>query len=120
MEEHINFDLSRSDVENIFAGFLIGAINLPPGVRVMDLNALPPECRKLVRAAAASGRPWAAWSTNEGTVALWGDYHMESSKRLHAYLLLVEWYDEYLGHHSLWCYCDPKRLTEWTVGRVRP
>jgi hypothetical protein len=24
-----------------------------------------------------------------------------------------------VGHHSLWCHCDPKRPREWTVGRGR-
>lgn len=52
-------------------------------------------------------------------MAAWADYHIEASKKLNAYLLFVQWYAVPSGYHSLWCYCDPKRPTEWTIGRGR-
>lgn len=116
----INFDLSRSDVENLLAEFLTGAVGVQLTERLTDLNALPAECRKQVRPAEASGRVCVAWSSSTGPIAAWGDYHSEGSKQLKAYLMSVEWYDAQTGHHSLSCYCDPKRTTEWTVGRSRP
>jgi hypothetical protein len=61
----------------------------------------------------------ADWATERGPIAAWGDYHPEASKRLYGYQLLVEWHDTLTGHHSLWCYCDLKRPTEWTIGRGR-
>jgi hypothetical protein len=54
---HIDFDLSRSDVENLLAGFLIGAVGIRLGARLTDSNALPPDRRKHVRAAEAAGSP---------------------------------------------------------------
>jgi hypothetical protein len=115
----INFDLSRSEVENLLAGFLTGAVGVQLGARLTDLNTLPAEHRKHVRAAEAPGRTWAAWVTERGPIAAWGDYHPEASKRLYGYQMLVEWYDTPTGHHALWCYCDPKHPTEWTFGRGR-
>jgi len=116
---HINFDLSRSDVENLLAGFLTGAVGIQPGARLTDLNVLPADRRKHVCAAEAAGRTWVVWATERGPIAAWGDYHSEASKRLCGYQILVEWCDVPTGHHSLWCYCDPKRPTEWTIGRGR-
>ena len=116
----INFDLSRSDVETLLAGFLTGAVGVQLGARLTDLSSLPAEHRKHVCAAEDSGRPWAAWSTERGPIAAWGDYHPEASKRLYGHQMLIEWYDMPTGHHALWCYCDPKRLTQWTIGRGRP
>ena len=69
--------------------------------------------------AKTSGRAWTAWATERGPIAAWGDYHLEASMRLYAHLLLIEWSDVPTGHHSLWCYCDAKRPTEWTIGRGR-
>ena len=119
-EGYINFDLSRSDVENLLAAFLTGAVGVQVGMRLTDLNALPVEHRKHLRAAADAGRTWAAWSTERGPIATWGDYHPEASKGLCAYLILIEWYDTPTGHHSLWCYSYPQRPTEWIVGQSRP
>jgi hypothetical protein len=119
LKEGINFDLSRTDVENLLAGFLTGAVGVQLGTRLTDLNALPVAYRAHVRAAEASGRACTAWSTADGPIAAWGDYHLEASKRLYAHLLLIEWSEVPTGHHSLWCYCDPKRSTEWTIGRGR-
>jgi hypothetical protein len=115
----INYDLSRSDVENLLAGFLKGTQNVELHARITDLSELPAECRKLVSQAQASGRAWIACVTPEGPMAAWGDYHLEPSKRLFGYLLSVEWWTNPTGHHSLWCYCDPRRPTEWTFGRSR-
>ena len=114
-----NFDLSRSDVEKLLAGFLIGAVGIQLGARLTDSNALPADRRKHVRAAEAAGRTWVVWATERGLIAAWGDYYPEASKRLYGYQILVEWCDVLTGHHSLWCYCDPKRPTEWTIGRGR-
>lgn len=116
---HINFDLSRSDVETLFAGFLTGAVGVQLGARLTDLNALPAEFRKQVRGAETAARAWAAWATEHGPIAAWGDYHPEASRRLYGYQMLIEWYDTPTGHHSIWCYCNPKRPTEWTIGRGR-
>jgi hypothetical protein len=118
-KEGINYDLSRTDVENLLAGFLTGVLGVELRARLTDLNALPAAYRAHVRAAEASGRAWTAWVAESGPIVVWGDYHLEASKRLYAYLLLVEWSDVPSGHRSLWCYCDPKRPTEWTVGRAR-
>jgi hypothetical protein len=105
-------------VENLLAGFLIGAVGVELQKR-LDISELPAECPKHVGVAEASGRPWTAWSTERGPIAAWGEYHPEPSKRLYAYLLLVEWWAAPSGHHALWCYCEPKRPTEWTAGRGR-
>jgi hypothetical protein len=114
----VNFDLSRSDVENLLAGFLAGAIGLELRAR-LDISQLPVDCRKHMQQAKTSGRAWTAWATERGPIAAWGDYHFEASKGNYAHLLLIEWSDVPTGHHSLWCYCDPKRPTEWTVGEGR-
>jgi hypothetical protein len=115
----IDYDLSRSDIQSLLAGFLTGAVGVTLGTRLMDLDDLPSACRTHVRLAAANGRTWAAWVTDRGPIAVCGEYHIEPSKRLFAYLLLTEWWEDLSGHHSMWCYCDPKRLTEWTFGRGR-
>jgi hypothetical protein len=115
----INFDLSRPDVENLLSAFLAGTQNVALKSRLTDIGELPAECRQYIRQAEASGRAWTAWMTDLGPMAAWGDYHSEPSKRLYAYLLLVEWWLPSTGHHSIWCYCDPRRPTEWTFGRSR-
>jgi hypothetical protein len=115
----INFDLSRSDVENLLAGFLAGAQGAELGARLLDVGNLPAACREQVRLAQASGRAWTAWLTPCGPIAAWGDYDIQGSRKINAYLLFVEWYCLSSGHHSLWCYCCPERPTEWIVGRGR-
>jgi hypothetical protein len=99
----VNFDLSRSDVEILLAEFLTGAAGVQLTERLTDLNALPAECCNQVRPAEASGRICVAWSSSTGPIAAWGDYHVEGSKQLKAYLMSVEWYDAQTGHHSLSC-----------------
>jgi hypothetical protein len=116
---HIDFDLSGPEVENLLAGFLTGAVGIQLGARLTDVNALPADCRKHARAAEAAGRTRVVWATERGPIAAWGDYYPEASKRLYGYQILVDWCDVPTGHHSLWCYCDPKRPTEWTIGRGR-
>ncbi len=104
---------------NLLAGFLTRVAGVQLGVRITGLSNLPAACRTHVRIAEAAGRTWAGWATEYGPIAAWGDYHPEASKRLCGYQMLVEWYDTPTGHHSLWCYCDSRRPTEWTIGRGR-
>src|SRR5580700_7397416 len=52
----------------------------------------------------------------DGPMAAWGRYDLQGSRRLTTYLLFVEWWELSNGYHALWCYCDPKRTNEWTVG----
>ncbi len=107
-------------MENLLAGFLTGALGVELGARIKHPSNLPSACRTHVRAAEAVGRTWAAWAawaTPDGPIAACGDYHPEASKRLYTYQMWIEWCDGPTGHHSLWVYCDPKRPTEWTIGR---
>lgn len=106
-------------MEKFLAGFLTGAQGIELGTRLTDTRKLPEICRTLVRRAEESGRAWTAWSTPIGPVAAWGQYHLERSRQLFSFLLLVEWWDGPSGHHTLWAYCNPKRPTEWTIGRGR-
>jgi hypothetical protein len=115
----INFDLSRAEVENLLAGFLTGAQGVELGTRLTDLRDLPAACRARVQSAEDSGHAWAAWSTPTGPIAAWGQYDVRTSRELFAYQLLIQWWDVPSGHHALWCYCGPKRPTEWTIGRGR-
>jgi len=116
-ELHVNFDLSRVDVENLLAAFLVGTQGMKPLARVIDLRELPEQCRVCVQLAASRGRAWTAWSTEVGPIAAWGDYDIAASRRLNAYVLFVEWYWLPSGQNSLWCHCDPRRPSEWTIGR---
>jgi hypothetical protein len=113
----IRFDLSRSDVENLLGGFLTGALGLEPETRLTETAELPMACQSHLRLAETSGRAWTAWSTPLGPTAAWGEYDIQGSKNLFAFLLLVEWWDVPSGHHALWAYCDPRRRTEWTIGK---
>jgi hypothetical protein len=106
-------------VEHLLAGFVTGALGVELGKRLTDVAELPAVCRSLVRLAQDSGRPWAVWSTALGPMAAWGDYNLEGSRHLFAFLLLIEWWDVPSGHHALWAYCDPRRRTEWTIGQGR-
>jgi hypothetical protein len=115
----VRFDLSRSDVENLLAGFMTGALGMELRTRLTDIAELPAACQSHLRLAQDSGRPWTAWSTPLGPTAVWGEYDIQGSRHLFAFLLLVEWWDVPSGHHALWAYCDPKRPTEWTIGHGR-
>jgi hypothetical protein len=111
--------LSKFEVENLLSGFLAGTLCLKLETRTSDIGELPLACRTLVLTAQRAGRVWTAWSTPCGPVAAWADYDINGSKRTQAYVLFVEWWHESNGHHSLWCYCYPKRPKEWTFGRGR-
>jgi hypothetical protein len=113
----VNIDLCRSDVENLLDGFLAGTQDIKLLARVIDTRELPEGCRECVQLAASRGRAWTAWSTDVGLMAAWGDYDIEASRRINAYVLFVEWYWLPGGQHALWCHCDPRRPTEWTIGR---
>ena len=68
----INFDLSRSDLENLLAEFLSGALGVELRTRLTDPDKLPVACRSRLRLAQDSGQPWTAWSTAYGPIAAWG------------------------------------------------
>jgi hypothetical protein len=110
-------DLSRSDVERLLAGFLTGSRSVELGKRLTELSDLPAACRTHAKFAEASGVVWAAWLTPCGSVVAWAKVDIQGSIRINAHVLRLEWCDTLSGHHALWCYCDPKRPTEWTVGR---
>ncbi len=115
----IKFDLSRSDMESLLAGFLTGALGMELRERLTDIAELPAACCALVRLAEESGHTWKAWSTPKGPVAAFGQYDLHGSIQLMAHIVLIEWWDVPNGHHALWAYCDPKRPSEWTIGRGR-
>jgi hypothetical protein len=114
----VHFDLSRSEVEDLLGHFLTGTQCIELGERVTDIQNLPTACREHVKSAADVGRAWAAWLTAYGAMAAWGDYDRVRSTKMRAHIMFVEWWLTSTGHHSLWCYCDPKRPTEWVVGRA--
>lgn len=111
-----NFDLSRSDIENLLTEFLSGSLGTELGTRLTDPDKLPAACRSRLQPAQNSGQPWTAWSTPGGPMVAWGRYDLQGSRRLTTYLLFVEWWEAPSGHHALWCHCDPKRPGQWTVG----
>ena len=87
--------------------------------RLTNAGDLPAGWRERVRLIEASAGAWVAWSTPAGPVLAWGCVDAQGSRRIDACLLHIEWADTPIGHHSLWAYCDPKRPTEWTIGRGR-
>jgi hypothetical protein len=113
----MNLDLSRSHLEELLAGFLTGALNLTPGARITDVDKLPEAYRARLRPPDSNGRIWAAWETDLEPVILWAEYDIAASHRLAACVLFIEWYGMSVGKHGLWCYCYPKRPTEWIAGR---
>jgi hypothetical protein len=60
----MNVDLSRTDVEKLLGGFLMGTQAVD--IRLTELADLPPACRALVKRAAAAGQVWTAWMTDGG------------------------------------------------------
>lgn len=105
-------------METLLAGFLTGALGVELAARLDKLEDLPLACRVHARRAEDAGNPWIAWGIANGPIAAWGSIDMQGSRRTRSYLMLhIEWWDGVSGHHSLWCHCDPKRPTEWTVGR---
>jgi hypothetical protein len=116
----MNVELSRTDVATLLEGFLTGTQAVELRVRLTDLADLPSACRTLVKRAESAGLAWTAWMTDGGPMAAWGDVDAQGSREINACVVFVEWWTTTTGHHSLWCHCDPKRPTEWTVGRTRP
>lgn len=109
----IDFDLPRSDVENLLSGFLTGAQGVELCTRLTELRELPIACRTHVQVAETSGAVWVAWTTPSGPVVAWGNIDVRGSRQMNGRLLLfVEWCAALSGHHSLWTHCDPKRPTE--------
>lgn len=113
----INLDLSRTEVEDLLTGFLSGALCVEIVARLGNLDFLSVACRKRAQLAVASGGAWIAWSTAFKPVAVWGNVDIHRSRQINACLLQIAWCDAPSGHHSLWCYCQTKHPTEWTVGR---
>jgi hypothetical protein len=114
----MNFDLSRSEFENLLAGFLVGALGVELKARVSSLNELPAACRPRIESAEAKGLAWSAWTTDQGLMAAWGEYDIAASRKLNAHVLRVGWWVQSTQtHHALWCYCYSGRPTEWVVGR---
>jgi hypothetical protein len=104
-------------VENLLLGFLTGALGIELIGRIDALEDLPAAFRRHVQLAKPRGAVCAAWSTHVGPVAACGQYDLQGSRQLTAYLLFVEWWDTSNGHHALWAHCDAKRPNEWTIGR---
>lgn len=111
------FDLSRLEVENLLTGFLSGALGAQPIVQLTNLNMLPKACRAQVQIPEASGSVWIAWSTASGPMVVWGKVDLQGSRQINACLMFLEWWDTPKGYHALWAHCDPKRPSEWTIGR---
>jgi hypothetical protein len=112
------FDLSRSEMENVLTGFLVGALGVELKAQVSQME-LPEDYRTRICKAESEGRPWTAWSTDRGLVAAWGEQDLDASRKLHACVLFVSWCGEAFSQHGIWCYCYPNRPTEWIVGRER-
>ena len=114
----MNFDLSRSDVESLLAGFLAGTLGVEFGTRLIAVSELPAPCRTHVRAAVASGHAWIAWTTPCGPMAAWGVYDIQGSRQINAYLLSSGGV-----YRAVTTRCGvtatPKRPTDWVVGRGR-
>jgi hypothetical protein len=113
----VNLDLSRPDVENLVTGFLSGALGMELIGRLSNLKDVPSVCWSRLNLIEEVAGAWIAWSTRHGAVAARGRLDIEGSRRISACLLRIEWCDSVSGHHVLWAYCDPKRPTEWTIGR---
>jgi hypothetical protein len=116
----VNLDLSRSDVANLLTGFLSGALGMELIVRLSNLKDVPSDCcsrLNLFNLVDEVAGAWIAWSTPHGAVAAQGSLDVAGSRRIQACLLRIEWVDTVSRHHALWAHCDPKRPTEWTIGR---
>ena len=108
-------DLARVDMEALLGAYLMGtqAVTL---IKRLKLTDLPEACQKHLLKAKSAGQAWVAWSTEEGPMAAWGDYHGRGRlEKFHR--LFVEWWVPSSGHHALRARSDPKRPTEWTFGR---
>ena len=115
----MDFDLSRSELEKLLTGFLIGALGVALKAQVHDLTKLPEDYRTRVQEAQDKGHAWTAWSTEHGLAAVWGEYDIAASRRLQACVLFLEWGGPAFSQQGMWCYCYPNRPKEWVVGRGR-
>jgi hypothetical protein len=113
----MEFDGERAHVEELLKCFLVGTQNVSLGDQILQIGDLPMAWRDRVLAAQSAGRAWTAWSTERGPMVAWGKYDVEGSMRLKVHAMYIEWYLPPNEHHALWCRGDPKRPTEWTVGR---
>jgi hypothetical protein len=110
---------TQSDLENLVTGFLSGVLSMDLIIRLSNLKDVPSVCCSRLNLTEEIAGAWIAWSTRHGAVAARGSLDVEGSRRIQAYLLRIEWVDTVSGYHALWAHCDPKRPTEWTVGRGR-
>jgi hypothetical protein len=117
LSSSVNFELSRANIQELLAAFLMGAVDLKLEGRISEAAHLPSPMKMLIGAARAKEDPWGLWMTSSGPVAAWANYDKEGSRRLGAYLLYIEWCAINGESHSLWCHANPHRPTEWTVGR---
>jgi hypothetical protein len=116
--KRMDFSGTRAEVEKLLKGFLVGTQNVRLEGQVLNIEELPAECRERVRAADSSGRVWGAWSTELGVMVVWANYDAEGSRRLKWYVLLyLEWYIPPGEFHAAWFRCNPRRPTEWIIGR---
>jgi hypothetical protein len=113
----MDFSGSRAEVEKLLKCFLVGALNVTPEDRIVDIREIPEPCGARVRAAQAQGLAWGAWFSDRGPVVAWGAYDGEASARLGLHQLYIEWFLPPAEFHALWCRCHPKRPTEWIFGR---
>jgi hypothetical protein len=60
--EHINFALSRSDLENLLSGLLFGSLNVDLKIRLTALGDLPPNCSAYINSGDASGPRLSVWA----------------------------------------------------------
>ena len=113
----IRFAPTRADVELLLSAWLAGTQCVELRRRLTMLADLPEACLKHVVEAQQAGRAWVVWSTELGPMVAWGDYDQRRSEKTRAHTMFIEWWLPSSGHHRLWARGDPRRPTEWTVGR---
>jgi hypothetical protein len=113
----IRFTLARGDVEALLSAWLVGTQCAEPRRRLTALADLPQASLKYVVEAQEVGQAWVAWSTDLGSMVAWGDYDQRQSEKVRALVMSIGWWLPTSGHHRLWARADPRRPTEWTVGR---
>jgi hypothetical protein len=110
-------EVSRQLVEELLTSFLSAALGLELHVSIDTLERLPLNHRERFQATAAEPIIWVSWRTNLGIVAATGRYDHDHSRRMTAHVMLIEWWIPPDTHHAGWWRANPKRPTEWTVGR---
>ena len=113
----MDVSIGHIEVEKLLKCFLVGTQNVTLGNQIVDIGRIPEPCRTRLRAAVAQGQVWGAWSIGRGPMVAWAKYDVDASARLHSHVLHVDWFVPPEEFHTLWCHCDPRRPTEWTVGR---